>query len=134
AEYLDAVDRQPAQIEPYIEAAQFFADRKDAVYLDRVLSCVGELNSFDLRLHFYRAVVLILRRIDLPKAEALLNAYVANIPQRSDYPSHNEAAEWLRTLHQTSPIDLQRRCASSQKGEHRWTMRQSLAGPEPRRW
>src|SRR5438034_416906 len=43
-EYLAAVDQHPARIEPYIEAAQFFAARKDAANLDRVVSRAGALN------------------------------------------------------------------------------------------
>jgi tetratricopeptide (TPR) repeat protein len=95
AEYLAAVDLHPTSIEPYMEAAEFFAQRKDANSLDRILSCARTVNGRDPRLDFYQAIVLILRRTDQPAAERLLTAYIANVPERSDYPSHNEARRWL---------------------------------------
>jgi tetratricopeptide (TPR) repeat protein len=95
-EYLAVMDQQPARIEPYMEAAEFFADRKDPSNLDRVLAAAGRVNSHDPRLDFYRAVVLILRGTERPTAEKLLAAYIANVPERSDYPSHNQAKTWLQ--------------------------------------
>jgi tetratricopeptide (TPR) repeat protein len=95
-EYLAVVEQHPTRIEAYVEAAQFFADRKDANNLDLVLNGASRLNSRDPRLDFYRAVALILRHSELSKAEALLTSYVANVPQRSDYPSHKDAQVWLR--------------------------------------
>ena len=79
-----------------MEVAEFFADRKDANNLDRVLGDASRVNPRDPRLDFYRAVVLILRGTDLPAAEKLLTSYIANVPLRSDYPSHNAARKWLR--------------------------------------
>ncbi|PYS36644.1 MAG: hypothetical protein DMG14_24020 [Acidobacteria bacterium] len=96
AEYLAVLDQHPSRIEPYMEVAEFFADRKDANNLDRVLGDASRVNPRDPRLDFYRAVVLILRGTDLPAAEKLLTSYIANVPLRSDYPSHNAARKWLR--------------------------------------
>ena len=95
-EYLAVMDQQPVRIEPYMEAAEFFADRKDPSNLDRVLAAAGRVNSHDPRLDFYRAVVLILRGTERPTAEKLLAAYIANVPERSDFPSHNQAKTWLQ--------------------------------------
>jgi hypothetical protein len=96
AEYLAVLDQRPPRIESYMEAAEFFADRKDAGNLDRVLTEARRVNSDDPRLDFYRAVVLLLQGADRATAEKLLNAYIANVPERSDYPSHNTARQWLR--------------------------------------
>jgi len=96
AEYVTALNQNPNSIESYIEAADFFADRKDAGNLDRVLVGAARLGIRDPRLAFYQAVVLILRRVELPAAEALLRSYVNNVPERSDYPSHKAALAWLR--------------------------------------
>jgi len=41
---------------------------------------------------------LIMRRNELPAAEKLLRSYVANVPQRSDYPSHRAAEQWLSRI------------------------------------
>src|SRR5262249_36047884 len=94
-EYLAVLDQQPTRIEPYMEAAEFFADRKDPSNLDRVLAGAGRVNSHDPRVDFYRAVVLILRGTERPTAEKLLTLYIANVPERSEYPSHNRAKQWL---------------------------------------
>jgi hypothetical protein len=96
AEYLTALNQNPNTMESYMEAAGFFADRKDADNLDRVLASAARLNAHDPRLAFYRAVVLILQRVELPAAEALMRSYVNNVPERSDYPSHKAALAWLR--------------------------------------
>src|SRR5262244_3997879 len=95
-EYLAVMDQQPLRFQPYMEAAEFFADRKDPNNLDRVLAGAGRVNSHDPRLDFYRAVVFILRGTERPTAEKLLAAYIANVPERSDYPSHNQAKAWLQ--------------------------------------
>jgi hypothetical protein len=42
--------------------------------------------------------VLILRGADAAKAEQLLNWYVASVPEKSDYPSHKSAMDWLARL------------------------------------
>ena len=94
-EYLAVMDQQPLRIDPYMEAAEFFAGRKDPNNLDRVLAGAGRVNSHDPRLDFYRGVVLILRGTELPTAEKLLTLYISNVPERSDYPSHNRAKQWL---------------------------------------
>jgi len=97
AEYLVVLDMHPSRIEPYMEAAEFFADRKDPNNLDRVLAGANAVNLHDPRLDFYRAVVLILRGAERATAEKLLTTYINNIPERSDYPSHDSARQWLRT-------------------------------------
>ena len=98
-EYLAVLDMHPSRIEPYMEAAEFFADRKDPTNLERVLVEASHLNSnsHDPRLDFYRAVVLILRGTERSTAQKLLTSYINNIPERSNYPSHDSARQWLRT-------------------------------------
>jgi tetratricopeptide (TPR) repeat protein len=96
AEYLAVVDQRPDDIEAYMEAAEFFGDRKDMINLDHVLGLAQAAHTRDPRMDFYRAVVLILRRSNPPAAESLLRSYLVNVPQRSDYPSHKAALTWLR--------------------------------------
>jgi tetratricopeptide (TPR) repeat protein len=96
-EYLAVLDVHPSRMEPYMEAADFFANRKDAVNLGRVVADASRVDAHDPRLDFYRAVVLILRGTERPTAEKLLSLYISNIPERSDYPSHDSAKQWLRT-------------------------------------
>jgi tetratricopeptide (TPR) repeat protein len=94
-EYAAALDAHPRSVDSYLEAAEFFADRKDVLQLDRAIHAARLIDARDPRLDYYSAVSLILRRNQLPAAEKLLQAYVENVPQRSDYPSHRSAQEWL---------------------------------------
>jgi len=97
-EYEAALDQGPQLIDSYMEVAEFFTDRQDAQALDRAIAAAKRIDSRDPRLEYYTAVNLILRRNDLPTAEKLLRSYVANVPERSDYPSHKSAQEWLSRI------------------------------------
>jgi tetratricopeptide (TPR) repeat protein len=94
AEYISIIDKHPAHIQPYMEAAEFFAERKDDKNLQRALEGASRVNPNDPRLGFYRAVSLILRKAEIPTAEQLLLTYLS-VPERSDYPSHRSAQQWL---------------------------------------
>jgi tetratricopeptide (TPR) repeat protein len=98
AEYTAALDARPRNVESYLEAAQFFADRKDVLQLDRAVNAARLIDARDPRLDYYSAVSLILRHNQLSAAEKILQSYVANVPQRSDYPSHKQAQEWLSII------------------------------------
>lgn len=95
SEYLAVLDQRPTRIEPYMEAASFFEDRKDPQKLERIVDSAARVDSADPRLNYYRAVIRVLRGNQLLEAEQLLKSYVANVPDRSDYPSHHSAREWL---------------------------------------
>jgi len=97
-EYLAVLDQHPPRIDAYMEAADFFADRKDANGLERTINAASRVESRDARIGFYRAVLLILRGTDTATAERLLNSYVASVPEKSDYPSHKSAMNWLARL------------------------------------
>lgn len=94
-EYLAVLDHQPVEVEPYMEAADFFEGRRDADNLDRVIALAELAGIRDPRIDFYRGVVLVLKRTDLRTAETLLVSYVQKVPERSDYPSHHSAQRWL---------------------------------------
>jgi|SRR5881397_3103419 len=97
-EYVAAVDAHPQRLDSYIEAAEFFEDRKNAQQIERVVDAARRVDPKDPRLDYYTAVSLILRRNELPVAEHLLRSYLANVPQRSDYPSHRAAEQWLSLI------------------------------------
>jgi tetratricopeptide (TPR) repeat protein len=98
AEYTAVLDAKPRRIDGYMEAAEFFEERKDAQHIERAVESASRIDSKDPRLAYYNAVTLILKRSELPTAEKLLRSYVANIPERSDYPSHKAAEEWLSRI------------------------------------
>jgi tetratricopeptide (TPR) repeat protein len=97
-EYSAALDLRPNQIESYMEVAGFFEDRKNAHEIQRAVDAARHIDPKDPRLDYYTAVGLILRRNELPAAEKLLRSYIANVPQRSDYPSHRAAEQWLSRI------------------------------------
>jgi tetratricopeptide (TPR) repeat protein len=97
-EYLAVLDLHPPQIGAYMEAAGFFADRKDANGLERTLTAASHVDSRDARIGYYKAVVLILRGTDGATAEQLMKSYVSSVPEKSDYPSHKSAMDWLARL------------------------------------
>ena len=97
-EYSAALDARPNQIGSYMEVAGFFEDRKNAHEIQRAVDAAKHIDPKDPRLDYYTAVGLILRRNELPTAERLLRSYVANVPQRSDYPSHRAAEQWLSRI------------------------------------
>jgi Tfp pilus assembly protein PilF len=98
-EYLAVLSQHPADIHPYMEAAEFFEARKDAANLDRTVESAAQIDPHDPRVSFYRAVVLIMKRTNATAAEQLLKTYIASVPEKSDYPSHKSATEWLARLH-----------------------------------
>jgi tetratricopeptide (TPR) repeat protein len=98
AEYAAVLDAHSLRLEDYLDAAEFFTDRKDAPQIERAGEGAKRINSKDPRLDYYSAVSLILRRNQLSTAEKLLQSYVSNGPQRSDYPSHKSAEEWLSRI------------------------------------
>jgi len=97
-EYIAVLDQHPIHIDPYMEAAEFFADRKDANNLDRTVAAASRVEARDPRLVFYRAVGMILKGSGGAAAEELLKSYISSVPEKSDYPSHKSATEWLARL------------------------------------
>jgi len=95
AEYVSLIGQHPQNLDAYMEAADYFTGRNDANNLERVINAAPQIGPQDPRPNYYRAVVLVLRQSELPTAAKLLQAYIS-VPERSDYPSHRSATEWLR--------------------------------------
>ena len=98
AEYTAMLDQHPTRIDPYMKTIEFFADRKDGSNLGRAVKAASSVDSLDPRLGFYRGVVLILKGTDAPTAQKLLNTYISSVPEKSDYPSHKSATDWMARL------------------------------------
>lgn len=95
AEYRRVLDAQPTRPEPLFEAAEFFANHDDLDDLQRAIQQAVRLAPTDPRLSFYRGVAGVLAGGPLDEAAQELKAYLARVPDRSDYPSHAEARTWL---------------------------------------
>jgi tetratricopeptide (TPR) repeat protein len=97
--YRQVLQQKPQRIEPYFEIARFFQHHGRAVDLGAAIQGAAAIDSSDLRLGYFRGVAEFLENTDLPGAERLLAQYVSSAPQRSNWPFHADALEWLgRTL------------------------------------
>jgi tetratricopeptide (TPR) repeat protein len=91
--------QKPARIQPYFEIASFFQHRGRPADLKQAVEGAASIDPADPRLDYFRGVALFLEEKDLPGAERSLSNYLRTAPQRSDWPYHADALEWLgRTL------------------------------------
>jgi tetratricopeptide (TPR) repeat protein len=97
--YRQVLQQKPQRTEPYFEIARFFQQHGRAADLEMAIQGAAAIDASDLRLDYFRGVALFLEGNDLPGAELLLTRYISGAPQRSDWPFHADAREWLgRTL------------------------------------
>jgi tetratricopeptide (TPR) repeat protein len=97
--YRQLLQQKPQHIQPYFEIARFFQGRGRPADIELAIQGASAIDASDPRLDYYRGVALFLEGKDLPGAERFLSQYVRAAPQRSDWPYHADALEWLgRTL------------------------------------
>ena len=100
AEYRQVLSANPNRIEPYLEVAGFFQGQNKPSDLQAAIAAVPQGSANDARLAFFRGIALVLSGADLPQAEEYLKSYLASTPDRSDWPSHASAREWLGRLYE----------------------------------
>jgi tetratricopeptide (TPR) repeat protein len=97
--YRQVLQQKPQRTEPYFEIARFFQQHGRVADLEMAVEGAAAIDPSDLRLDYFRGVALFLDGNDLPGAERLLTKYISGAPQRSNWPFHADAREWLgRTL------------------------------------
>ncbi|HYA89737.1 MAG TPA: tetratricopeptide repeat protein [archaeon] len=94
-EYRDALNSKPKRVEPYFEAANFFARQNKAADLDAAIQSAALVSANDPRLSFYRGVSVMVSGANFSRGEEYLKSYLASTPDRSDWPSHAAARDWL---------------------------------------
>jgi tetratricopeptide (TPR) repeat protein len=99
-EYREVLKARPARLEPYFEAATFFVRQNKPAEVEAVIQAAALVGPNDPRLGFYRGVSRVLSGTELPRAEEHLKSYLASTPDRSDWPSHAAAREWLGRLYE----------------------------------
>jgi tetratricopeptide (TPR) repeat protein len=99
-EYILALDGRPNRPEPYFEIAAFYEDRKNGSAVKIIMEYAEQADPADPRLAYYRGVAGVLINDDLETAEESLKSYLAGSPERSDWPSHAAAYEWLGRLYE----------------------------------
>lgn len=107
SEYRAALAEKPGEAEPYLEAAAFFARQNDLPEMKSAIDALEQLHRSDPRATFYRGVFDVLSKTNLDNAEEDLKSYLALTPERSDWPSHSSARDWLGRLYEQQGKALQ---------------------------
>jgi tetratricopeptide (TPR) repeat protein len=100
SEYRQVLNTPSAPIEAYFEVADFFQRQNSPADMNSAIQAAAKASPNDPRLAFYRGVAGVLGQTDLSGAEQSLKSYLANTPDRSDWPSHAGAREWLGRLYE----------------------------------
>jgi tetratricopeptide (TPR) repeat protein len=99
-EYREVLKAKPVRLEPYFEVAFFFVRQNKPAEVDAAIQAAALVGPNDPRLGFYRGVSRVLSGTELPRAEEYLKSYLASTPDRSDWPTHAAAREWLGRLYE----------------------------------
>ena len=100
AEYRHVLELKPSRVDPYLEVADFFRNRNARAQMEAAVAAAARVAPADPRLSYYRGVLHVMTRDDLPKAEELLLSYLSAVPERTDYPSHASAHAWLGRVYE----------------------------------
>lgn len=100
AEYKQVLAAKPKDLEAYFEVADFYERQNKPDGMDEAIEAAAAVNGSDARLAFYRGVSLVLKNTSNMQAEEYLKSYIASTPERSDWPSHAGARDWLGRLYQ----------------------------------
>lgn len=115
AEYRQVLSAKPGKPEPYFEAARFFQKQNKIADMNAAIDAAAQVKPNDPRLAYYRAVAIISGGSEMSRAEEYLKSYIASTPDRSDWPSHADARDWLGRLYEaqgkTGPAAEQYRAA-----------------------
>jgi len=99
-EYREALKAKPNRVDPYFEAATFYLRHGKPTDADAAIQAAAQVSSNDPRLNFYRGVSRVAAGMEQARAEEYLKSYLASTPDRSDWPSHAAARDWLGRLYE----------------------------------
>jgi tetratricopeptide (TPR) repeat protein len=99
-EIRQALAAKPKSPDPYFEVADFYRQINKPADMTAALDAAAQISPNDPRLAFYRGAAGVLANSNLPNAERELKSYLASTPDRSDWPSHAAAREWLGRLYE----------------------------------
>lgn len=95
SEYKQILADGPKDAHAYFDAIVFFQTQNRLSDMNAAIDAVARLNPKDPRLGFYRAEAIIMSGKGLNRAADDLKSYLAGTPDRSDWPPHAAAREWL---------------------------------------
>lgn len=101
AEYREVLNAKPPHADPYFAAANFFITQGKAADVTAAINAAAAVAPNDARLAYYRGVAAVLAGTDSAGADRNLKSYIASTPDRSDWPSHAAAREWLGRLYES---------------------------------
>jgi tetratricopeptide (TPR) repeat protein len=91
---------KPKSADPYFEVADFYRELNKPADMGTALDAAAQVSPNDPRLAYYRGVAAVLANANLPDGERGLKSYLASTPDRSDWPAHAAAREWLGRLYE----------------------------------
>jgi len=100
SEIREALAAKPQSADSYFEAADFYRQLNKPADIETTLQAAARMAPTDPRLAYFRGVSGVLSNSNLPDAERDLKSYLASTPDRSDWPSHAAAREWLGRLYE----------------------------------
>lgn len=107
-EYRLVLAAKPKRVDAYLDVADFYLKRNDAIHMEEAVEAARGLDPSDRRLSYYCGVVRVLAGDRLEEAEQCLETYLTTVPPRSDLPSHADAHDWLGRLY-----ERQGKCAAA---------------------
>jgi tetratricopeptide (TPR) repeat protein len=99
-ELRQVLSAKPKTADPYFEVAEFYQGQNKPSDLLAALDAAAQVSPNDPRLTYYRGIAAVLSNTNLPRAEQDLKSYLASAPDRSDWPPHAAAREWLGRLYE----------------------------------
>jgi len=99
-EYREVLNAKPNRFEPYAEVINFFGAIKKLPEMTQAIQAAAAVAPNDPRLLYYRGAEKVLAGQEYAHAEEYLKAYLANTPERSEWPSHAGARDWLGRLYE----------------------------------
>ena len=91
---------KPTKSDSYFEVADFYRQLNKPADISAALDAAAKMSANDPRLAYYRGVASVLGNSNLPDGERDLKSYLASTPDRSDWPAHASAREWLGRLYE----------------------------------
>jgi len=99
-EYREVLKTKSNHIEVYFEVATYYARQNKAADLEAAIQAAVQVAPNDARLAYFRGVSRVISGTEQQRAEEYLKSYLASTPERSDWPSHAAAREWLGRLYE----------------------------------
>jgi tetratricopeptide (TPR) repeat protein len=91
---------KPKSSDPYFEVADFFRALNKPSDMGTAIDAAAQVSPNDPRLAYFRGVAAVLANTNPANAERDLKSYLASTPDRSDWPAHAAAREWLGRLYE----------------------------------